>query len=230
MDQVMRKKILAAYDLLEGDLTTSEKFESVRTLIRGANPKIDGILKRLSKIHTDLSKLEQGEIVELTAENLPEKTEKDKKRKKAILLFIKNWNQLKSEIERIKNESEKTDLSKNNLKTTSNILARAKGPLGIITIAAVAIVAVGLFFNSQNQKVEKVTTKEKIKVIDFNGKKIPLSELTTGIGPECLTNNKPAEHYHAKDHTQARALDGTVVQDPGGCGFGKVSSTRIEEI
>ena len=246
-----REKILAAYDLLQGDLTTIQKFESVQILIRGASPKIDNILGKLSKIHSDISKLEQGGVVEFTAENLPDKTEKDKKRKKALLLFLKNWNQLKSEVERVRNEIEKiqSDSSSQNLTSATNILARAKGPLGIITIAAVVIVGVGLFLNAKMPKevpqMEKIETsspsqsKEKIspvrssngvKVIDFNGKKIPLSELTIGIGQECLTNGKPVEHYHALDHIRAIALDGTALEDPGGCGFGKVSDTKIEEI
>ena len=234
------KKILAAYDLLQGDSITIEKFESIRILIHGISPKIDKLLASLSTIRADIQKLKQGDIIDLTAENLPEETQEDKKRKKVLLLFIRNWNQLKSEVERVKGELEKSHGdSSETLESTSNILARAKGPLGIVTVAAVVIAAAGLLLTvqkpSSDQSKEKTSpvkspSSSGIKVIDFNGKKIPLSGLTTGIGPECLSNNKPAEHYHAKDHSGVTALDGTAVQDPGGCGFGKVSGTRIEEI
>lgn len=230
-----RNKLLAAFDLLTQGTTTREKFESLRTLIYGINPKIDDILGKLSKVHSDLSKLEQGEIIELTVENLPAGNEREKKRKKAILLFIRYWKQLQSEIQRVKSEFEKN--GKTGTEKTTNILSQVKGPLGIATIVAVIIVAGGLILNSQKPKATLQTsspkpesTKTKIKVIDFNGKKIPLSELTIGIGTECKDNNVPQEHYHAKDHTKAKAADGTIVQDPGGCGFGKVNSTKIEEI
>ena len=245
MDQEMRRKILAAYDLLQGDLTTIQKFESVRTLIRGINPKIDDILEKLSKARSDLSKIQQGELIELSLENLPEKSEKDKKRKRAILLFLKNWNLLKSEVERVRDEIEN---AQGESSSATNILVKAKGPLGIITIAAVIIVGAGLFLNAQKPQMEELKnpspsqSKEKInpvrskssngvKVINFNNKKIPLTELTiTGGERGCLDQQQPADHYHAKDHRSAKALDGSIVFDPGGCGFGKVSDTEIEEI
>jgi len=38
------------------------------------------------------------------------------------------------------------------------------------------------------------------------------------------------EHYHALNHQSAKAIGGSEVVDPGGCGFGKVSDTKIEDI
>ncbi len=238
-NQEIRKKILAAYDLLEVETTTSAKFESIRTLVEGINPRIDDILGKLSKARADLSKLEKGEIIELTAEHLPENSEKEKRKKKATLLFIKYWRELQGEVERIKAELARE--GKADTQKLSNILASAKGPLGIITVAAVILVGVGIFINSQTKQDTKTpsprdqieqapTTSNKIKVIEFQGKKIPLNELTTGIGLECQTDGKQAEHYHALNHTSLKATDGTTVTDPGGCGFGKVDEVRIEEI
>ena len=67
-------------------------------------------------------------------------------------------------------------------------------------------------------------------MIVFNGKQIPLTELTTGQGPECLNGSNETPHYHAKDHTSAQALDGSTVSDPGGCGFGKVKEVQVIEV
>lgn len=236
--QDLKKRILAAYDLLSEETTTWAKFESIRTLIEGRNSRIDQILSSISKFRSEISKLQEGDIIQLSAENLPEKTEKEKKRKKAILLFIRHWKQLKAEVERVKREFNQSE-GKDSDKTSNfaNIATRAKGPLGLITIAAVIIVVVGIALNSQKQTTPNEqassptsTPNQKIKVIDFNGKKIPLSELITGIGPECTTNGAPAEHYHAPDHQSAKVLDGSSVLDPGGCGFGKLSEVEIEEI
>jgi hypothetical protein len=70
----------------------------------------------------------------------------------------------------------------------------------------------------------------KIQVIDVNGKKVPLSELRTGIGPECKTSGNEVLHYHAKNGETAQATDGQKVTDPGGCGYGKVDDVKIEEV
>lgn len=232
-----REKIIAAYDLLQQDLPISQKLSSAKTLIKGINPKLDEILEKTQDAHQNLSKVLKGDVVELSAESLPEGTEEEKKRKKAALLFIKHFRELESEIERAKREF---GSEKNNVEKISDLLAKAKGPFGIITIAAVVIVGGLIFFNSQKgtEKIEESkitnsapkTSSLKIKVIDFEGKKIPLSELITGVGPECLSNNQPAEHYHALDHQASKAIDGERVQDPGGCGFGKTAEVKIEEI
>lgn len=222
-----KEKVLAAYKLLQEDSTTKEKFESITTLLKGINPKIDQALARVSKAGGDLEKIEKGEVIELTLENIPAESEEEKKRKKRLLLFIRFWKDLKSEVERVKlelergNQTGKQDMGK--------ITAFAKGPFGIITVLAIIIVvgtSIFLSGSSKDQTETPTPAKPKIKVIEFQGKKIALTELTVGVGPEC--DQEP--HYHAKDHNLAKALDGTLVSDPGGCGYGKVSQVRVLEM
>jgi hypothetical protein len=137
-----KKRVLAAQELLNEQATTKAKFESVRTLIRGINPRIDGALNKCSKALTDLTKLQKGEVIELAAEHLPEDTEEKKKRKKALLLFIKLWKDLKGEVARVEvelKEGRHGQSSAQTLGSFGRILALAKGPLGIVTILAVAI-------------------------------------------------------------------------------------------
>ncbi len=222
-----QEKIKEAYTLLAENSTTLEKFESIRSLIKGINPKIDNLLAKYSKALSDYEKLQEGKVIELAIDYLPQNTEKEKQRKKRLLLLIRSWNDLKSEVERAKTEFEN---NKNQTQTESfsKLLLKAKGPLGIITIAAVILVGAFVFLNSpkEDKVVLEESNKETIKVIIVNDKKIPLDNLVIGIGAECSNS----EHYHAKDHISAKALDGTTVTDPGGCGFGKVKETQIVEI
>ncbi len=235
-----KERIEAAYKLLSEESTARDKFESLRTLVKGIHPELDKKLATSSKALSDYKKLHQGEIVELSVENLPEATEQDKKRKKALLFLIRSFKDLKSELARIRSEFESNEKQKDsvdkNLTSASKIVVLAKGPFGLVTIAALAIITVSLVFKGRpNSKPAdfvspKVTPSGQIiKVIIFDDKKIALSELITGAGPECLSNNKQASHYHAINHTQAKALDGTLVFDPGGCGFGKVDEVEIVE-
>lgn len=222
-----QEKIKEAYTLLAENSTTLEKFESIRFLIKGINPRIDKVLDKCSKALSDYEKLEGGKVIELTIENLPRNTEKEKQRKKRIILLLRLWNDLKSEVERAKTELE-SNKNQTQTESFSKLLLKAKGPLGIITIAAVVLVGVFAFLNSpkENKAVTEENNKETIKVIIVNDKKIPLDNLVIGIAAEC--NN--SEHYHAKDHISAKAIDGSSVTDPGGCGFGKVKETQIVEI
>lgn len=234
-----RERAEAAYKLLQEDATTFDKFQQILTLAKGINPKIDQLLESASKEISRIKKIQQGEVIELSAEALPENTEEEKKRKKFILLFIKYWKQLQSEINRVRLEmgSEKMDTGSGKVESIGRIAAFAKGPFGVITI--VAVVAIVLFTNRQQGKpkqnhltISTIPTIQsvKVKAIEFQGKKIALSELTTGVGPECKTGAVQEEHYHAKDHTAAMALDGSRVTDPGRCGFGKVKEVKILEV
>lgn len=235
-----KEKILAAHKLLFEETTTREKFESVRTLITGINSHVDKALATCSEALTDVEKFKQGEIIELGIEHLPENTEEEKERKRRALLFIRSWKQLRSEVERVKEELEAQQESSaaQRVDGFGRIVAAAKGPFGIVTLAAVVIVGTLAFINNpknesatgqssvKGQATETTSQKPKIQVIEFSGKKIPLAQLTVGKGQEC--DNE--EHYHAKDHTSAKALDGSTVADPGGCGFGKVREVSILEV
>lgn len=223
-----KKRFLAAYKLLSEQSTTFDKFESVKNLIYGFNPKVDKILNSCSETLSKIEKLQRGEVIELTAEHLPQQTDEDKKRKRLLLLFIRSWKDLKSEIERIRTELDSGEHKslEQRVQMGAKIISFAKGPFGMVTIVAlVALILVGTFSQAIPTEV-----KTKTQVITFNDKKIPLSELATGVGPECLSNGNQATHYHAKDHEAVKAIDGTRVLDPGGCGFGRVDEVRIEEI
>lgn len=234
-----KQRYLEAYKLLSEESTNLDKFESIRKLIFGLNPKVDKILNSCSETLSKIEKLQKGEVIELTAEGLPEDTEEEKKRKRTTLLFIRSWKGLQSEVERVKSELESGDGQESleqKVQSGTKIVSFAKGPFGIITILATIMVGIFIIVNSQSQAPQTIPqatpaeVKSKTQVINFNDKKIPLSELTTGVGSECLTNGNPASHYHAKDHQVARALDGTLVSDPGECGFGKVDEVTILEI
>src|SRR3972149_11569069 len=104
---ISREKIKAALDLLMEEATTIGKFEQIRTLISGINPKIDKTLSEISSIIKNLQKTENIEVIDLTLEALPEKTDKDKKRKKLLLLLLSSWKNLRSEVERVQSLYEK---------------------------------------------------------------------------------------------------------------------------
>src|SRR3972149_5616128 len=106
--QDAREKIAAAQEILNQDSTTVEKVQSLAVLLKGINPKINKLCDSLSKTLSTLQKLQKGEVIELTAENLPEETKEQKKRKKAILFLIRSLKELRSEVNRVKQELEKT--------------------------------------------------------------------------------------------------------------------------
>ena len=150
---ISREKIRAAVDLLMEESTTLSKFEKIRTLISGVNPKIDKTLSDISSIIKNLQKIENVEIIDLTLEALPEKTDKDKKRKKLLLLLLSSWKNLRSEVERVQNLYEEAG-SDGGITTSehTSILGKtlgfAKGPLGFVTLAAVVIVGVLSLLNA----------------------------------------------------------------------------------
>jgi hypothetical protein len=77
---------------------------------------------------------------------------------------------------------------------------------------------------------EFVGEKTKIKVIVVGTKKIPLSEVHVGKGPECDSELNQIPHWHANSPAGAKAIDGSIVTDPGGCGYGKVQNVPVEEV
>ena len=138
----VQKRILAAKVILFEPATTRAKFSSVRSLIEGINPGLDKTLKEVDEAFATVEKVLGGEVIQLTAENLPEETEEQKKRKRALLFFISTWNKLKGEVARVERELESSQQGDAVGQTSAwgKIFAVAKGPLGIITIAAVGIV------------------------------------------------------------------------------------------
>lgn len=237
------KKLEAAFKLLEAGTTTRDKFESARKLITGLNPRIDSLLTTLSAQLSQIEKLQKGEVIELTAEHLPETTAEEEKRKHRILIFIKTWKDLKGEVTRVQKEldvQKQTEKIQSNPENWLKIISHAKGPFGAITITAVVIVAGAALLRAQNanknssvvtalptQAAMPTTSVLKIQAIKVGEKTVALSELITGQGPECLTGAKETVHYHAKDHNASHTTDGSLISDPGGCGYGKVEEVEI---
>lgn len=245
-----KKRLEAAYKLLTEETTSRQKFESIRTLIKGLNPKIDSLLGTTSKALSDIDKFQKGDIILLSAEHLPENTEEEKEGKKKLLFFINSWRQLEGEVKRISLEFENIKGDKGDtvdgsdkVMSVGKIISSVKGPFGLITLAGLVIAGASLFFvnnssnlPSQQGSAEVLPAKtspnhsKKIRVIIFDEKKLPVKELHITLGPECMSARTEAEHYHALHDGIVNALDGTAVEDPGGCGFGKVLETKILEV
>lgn len=219
-------RIQAAVKLLDADITL-EKFENIKTLLSGINPKLDKILQNCSQTISTLENIKEGDVISLTAENLPDSTEQEKKRKRAILFFIKNYKTLKSEIERVQSQFKEKG---QNTQSLAKLFSSAKGPFGIITIVAVVAVGAYLFFTKNNSTNITNEAANKISVIDYSGKKIPLTELTLRTGPDCKSEGEEVAHYHAKSNQSARATDGTTIPDLGSCAYGKASEVKVLEV
>lgn len=231
-----RKRLEEASNLLVGKTTSAEKLESLNIILKGLNPKLDQALKHCAENFSKVEKLQSGDVISLTAESLPENSEEEKRRKKAILALIRSWEDLKSEVERVKSELDSSDSLNQQAQSAGRIMHFAKGPFGLITAAAVLIVGFLAFTNlnknpqtqnpaSQSSAPAVTSSGSKIKVIIVDGKKIPLTEVKVVIGPEC----DRAEHYHAINGTSVIALDGSTVADPGSCGYGKTAQVAIVE-
>lgn len=237
------KRLRAAERLLRGGRTNRLKFEEVRTLVRGINPSIDAKLLQVSKAWSDYEKVSKAKYVELVAEKVPAKTPEEKKRKKALLLVIKRWKVLRGEVKRVRGEWEGMSESENKvekLERMGRVVAKAKGTMGVITVVAVAVVAVMVVKERSGTEMTKIEEPEtvipagvevevgRMEVLEYGDKRIPLSQVRAVIGPEC----DGEEHYHPVGRAEVEATDGELVADPdpGGCGFGKVSETRVIEV
>ncbi len=226
-------KYQEALNLLTQETTSIEKFNSIKTILSGQNKKLDELLENCQNALGKIEHIATGDVISLAADSIPEETEEEKKRKKAIILFIKYFRELKSELERVKGE-----LTKNQANQTEaiSILAKAKGPAGIVTalalVAALGLIAYGNFKSkpttqpSQTLQTQVTASpRQTIEIIKFNGKQLPLTQLRVGTGADC-----DSPHYHAKNEVSATATDGTQIADPGGCGFGRLKDTPTQQI
>src|SRR3989344_1709252 len=140
-----------AQTLLDSDATSKAKFNALRKLIKGANPELDRHLLTISKTLTQIDQFQQGKIINLTAAHLPSQTKEQKRRKKLLLLLLRQWRQLNSEGERRQLQLTQTSGSGNaSGHSLGKILAGAKGPLGLVTLTAVAIIAGSAYLNSHS--------------------------------------------------------------------------------
>lgn len=147
----IQKRLRAAEELLSTTTTSKSKFDSIRALISGINPRLDKKLAELSTMISQIEKLGSGDILELGLEAIPTYTEKDKKRKKLLLLYFNMWKDLKAEVKRVENElSQPNQTAKPQTNPLSKIASLAKGPLGLVTVLAVGIV----FINSQAAQIQ----------------------------------------------------------------------------
>jgi hypothetical protein len=115
----------------------------VRSLIEGINPEIDKALLQVDGAISTVEKVLGGRVIQLGAEHLPENTEEEKKRKRALLFFINTWNKLKSEVSRVAAElehSEQAQTPAEHVSVWGRIFNIAKSPLGVITLVAVGAV------------------------------------------------------------------------------------------
>lgn len=224
----MQEKMMSAYQLLGQDILSISTFEHIRVLLKGMHPEVDKRLEICSKAFATIQKMQSGDIATLSAETLPEETDKQRKRKKAILFLISSLKDLRNEIKRVDAELSKINNSHaNNAWHMGRIIQYAKGPFGFITIAAVVIVGIMIFSQKSAvyhnpPKPTAVPSGKQIQIINYNNKQIPLIQLFVGTGSDC-----DGPHYHAIGEATVTALDGTIVQDPGGCGFGKVKDVQV---
>lgn len=189
-----KEKIDAALQLLLDTNTSAAKFEKIRILIKGINPGIDKALESCSKGIKTLKRLQAGDVIELTATNLPEGTGKQKKRKKVLLLLISSWKNLKGEVARIQkliNEQNADGkvTSQENMATIGKIAATSKGPFGLITALAVIVVGVGAALAYLNSSIVNITIKNQgcstivpmVKLpVSIPGIKLPTENIPNG--------------------------------------------------
>lgn len=145
-------KIHATLDIICQDGSTLEKVEKSLILLRGLSPKTDELLIKSQKIISQINKISGGEVVTLSVENLPTKTVKQKKRRRLLLLLLANFKDLKSEVTRI-NAIAATSSAKAGTVKTAKLLATLKGKLGLITIAAAAIVVITKIIDTNTAKI-----------------------------------------------------------------------------
>lgn len=133
-------RLQAAQAFFSETSLSKEKFDALRKLLKGTHPAIDHAFGKVSREWDKIIRIEQGDVIGLVAHELPQHTEEEKKRKKRLLLFISLWKDLNKEVIRVKGEFVKSSGEKPSQSTTSswgNILAGAKGPLGLVTAVAV---------------------------------------------------------------------------------------------
>lgn len=141
--KIVQKRILAAQDILQRRSIDAATILSLQTLLSGINPRLDRALSAAAAAAKKVDHLQKGDAIVLAIEAIPDVSPEDKKRKKAILFFLKFWKDLQSEVARVQKEidSGQADHSfQGRVGMLGNIFGAAKGPFGLITIAAIVVV------------------------------------------------------------------------------------------
>ncbi len=142
--KTVQKRILAAQELLQKGTLDASTLPTLKTLLYDIHPRLNIAMDTAVKAGSKITHLQKGEVISLALDSIPDLTPQDKKRKKIILLFLGYWNTLKSEVARVEKEIG-TDFSTKSFADKAgsawNILGAAKGPLGLITLVAVGVVA-----------------------------------------------------------------------------------------
>lgn len=151
-ESIGEKKLKAAIRLMTADDVSHGTFEDIRTLVSGIDHRLDDALTNTSEAMKSLKELHKKDVISLserTAKELPEHTDEQKKRKKALLFFLTNWKKLYGEIKRAvaaiesQKENSQSDDPPNNAAPSAlaKLWATSKGPLGLITVLGVGIAA-----------------------------------------------------------------------------------------
>lgn len=153
LTEEQKNKIKLGLELLCNSTTSLDHIQKIAQLVKGLNPKIDSKLDSITEIADKIQKVQEGDVISLSAEKLPEQTDKQKNTKKLVLLLLAQWKDLHAEVTRIRDlqaaASTTGVLSKTTATKAGKIGLTMKGPLGVVTIMAAGIVAVGSFVNSR---------------------------------------------------------------------------------
>jgi hypothetical protein len=234
----LNNRFKAAEKILSSESTGVEQFRGLKKLVAGFNPKLDKQLKKVEELIATVEKIHRKKVVELTVKHLPQDTPEQKKRRKALLLLLKRWKRLRTEVARVKKELQReSKTSQDNLSQVTEkgvrIGAKAKGLFGLLTVVAV-VIAVGLNIAETKKREQTDSSKlnqgqEMIEVIRYRDWQIPVTELHDGIGRECLLDGQPQHHFHPSNQVSVITIEGEELSDPdpGGCGFGMVESFKV---
>ncbi|GEM_PF-1174771 len=190
LSQEQKDKIKAGLELLCEENTTLDKLQKLSELIKDTSALADKKIKQVLDIADRVRKIQEGDVIYLSLENLSEDTPKKKDRKKLLLLLLKNWKDLQSEIERIHRIQETAAVSgltsKDSVVKTGKTLLTMKGPLGAVTIIAAGIVALTTFLNNKAVNIEvknygcsPISTHMQ-KDINIPGLKLPSEDIISG--------------------------------------------------
>jgi hypothetical protein len=138
-----QKKIDAAYKLLTEEEISFKTVDNIRKLVAGIYPKLDKNIDSCIKHIKTLKKIDSGDLAGISPDavkKLPEKTEKDKKRKKVLLLFFTSLKDLRKDLESIIGTFSENGSAENAPKqsglTPGKIFKFFKGPLGLLSLGA----------------------------------------------------------------------------------------------